>query len=119
VVNGAPTSYTLDFNTGLTQVLTDGANKYLYGNGRIGEEQAGGWQYYLLDALGSVRQLLDGEHQITASCAFGNYPMKMKLEVVFALILFRRFDFLINAVRPGLELFQSPVLKLYYAALWP
>jgi RHS repeat-associated protein len=59
VVNGAPTSYTLDLNTGLTQVLADGANKYLYGNGRIGEEQATGWQYYMGDALGSVRQLVD------------------------------------------------------------
>jgi RHS repeat-associated protein len=57
VVNGDPTTYTLDLNTGLTQVLADGANTYLYGNGRIGEEQAGGWQYYMDDALGSVRQM--------------------------------------------------------------
>ena len=29
--------YTLDLNTGLTQVLSDGTNSYLYGNGRISQ----------------------------------------------------------------------------------
>jgi len=57
VVNGDTTSYTLDLNTGLTQVLADGTNAYLYGLGRIGELQPDGWMYYLPDALGSVRQL--------------------------------------------------------------
>jgi RHS repeat-associated protein len=65
VVNGDPSSYTLDLNTGLTQVLADGANKYLYGNGRIGEEQAGGWQYHMPDALGSVRQVTNNDGLVT------------------------------------------------------
>lgn len=56
-VNGSPTTYTLDLHAGLTEVLTDGANAYLYGNGRIGEEQQAGWVYHMGDALGSVRQL--------------------------------------------------------------
>lgn len=56
-VSGSPTTYTLDLAAGLTEVLSDGANAYLYGNGRIGEEQAAGWVYHLGDALGSVRQL--------------------------------------------------------------
>ena len=56
-INGSPTSYTIDLAAGLTQVLTDSTNAYLYGVGRIGEEQPGGWQYHLGDALGSVRQL--------------------------------------------------------------
>lgn len=56
-MNGVPTTYTLDLAAGLTQVLSDGTNAYLYGNGRVGEQQAGGWQYHLGDALGSVRQL--------------------------------------------------------------
>jgi RHS repeat-associated protein len=55
--NGAPTDYTLDLATGLTQVLSDGDNAYLYGLTRIGEQQPDGWQYHLGDALGSVRQL--------------------------------------------------------------
>src|SRR3990172_12136794 len=58
-----PTNYTLDIAGGLTQVLSDSANAYLYGNGRIGEEQPGGWQYHLGDALGSVRQLVDAAWQ--------------------------------------------------------
>jgi len=64
-VNSSPISYTLDPSSslraglvsGLTQVLADGTNAYLYGVARIGEEQPGGWQYHLGDALGSVRQL--------------------------------------------------------------
>jgi RHS repeat-associated protein len=51
------TNYTLDLAAGLTQVLADGTNSYLHGLDRIGEQQPGGWQYHLGDALGSVRQL--------------------------------------------------------------
>ena len=48
MVNGVPTNYTVDLVGGLTQVLTDGTNSYLYGLGRLGEEQPGGWQYHLV-----------------------------------------------------------------------
>ena len=58
-VNGVATQYTLDLNTGLTQVLADGANTYLYGPTRIGEQQPAGFVYHLPDALGSVRQLVN------------------------------------------------------------
>lgn len=57
--NGVTTNYSLDLNAGLTQVLSDGTNTYLYGLGRIGEQQASGFAYHLGDALGSVRQLVD------------------------------------------------------------
>lgn len=69
-VNGVATGYTLDINRGLTQVLADGSNTYLYGDSRIGEEQSGGWQYHLGDALGSVRQLTDGTAAVTAARAY-------------------------------------------------
>jgi len=67
--NGVTTNYSLDLNTGLTQVLSDGTNTYLYGLGRIGEQQANGFVYHLGDALGSVRQLVDvsGVVQLTRS----------------------------------------------------
>ena len=55
--NSAVTTYTLDLNAGLTQVLADGTNTYLYGLNRIGEQQPSGFAYHLPDALGSVRQL--------------------------------------------------------------
>jgi RHS repeat-associated protein len=64
-VNGAPVSYTLDLNAGLTQVLADGTNAYLYGIGRIGEMQPSGGAYHHGDALASVRQLTDGSGAVT------------------------------------------------------
>lgn len=58
-VNDVSQDYTLDYAAGLTQVLKDGTNSYLYGLGRIGEQQPEEWLYYLSDAIGSVRQLSD------------------------------------------------------------
>ena len=56
--SGMTTNYTLDINSGLTQVLTDGTSAYLYGLGRIGQQGAE-WAYHLPDALGSIRQLAE------------------------------------------------------------
>jgi YD repeat-containing protein len=72
-VNGVTTNYTLDLNAGLTQVLSDGTNAYLYGNGRIGELQPGGFVYHLDDALGSVRQLTDATGAVTLAKAYEPY----------------------------------------------
>jgi RHS repeat-associated protein len=58
-INSEATNYTLDLVAGLTQVLEDSTNAYLYGVGRIGEEQPNSWQYHLVDVLSSVRQLTD------------------------------------------------------------
>ncbi|TET34526.1 MAG: RHS repeat-associated core domain-containing protein, partial [Anaerolineales bacterium] len=69
-VNGVPTNYSLDMVTGLTQVLSDGTNDYLYGAERIGELQPSGWRYHLSDALGSVRQLVDGAGTLAQSRSF-------------------------------------------------
>ena len=72
-VNGEVTTYILDLFGGLTQVLADGTNSYLYGLGRIGEEQPGGWAYHLADALGSVRQLADADGYVTMVQSFKPY----------------------------------------------
>jgi hypothetical protein len=80
-------SYTLDLNNWLTQVLADEMNIYLYGNGRIAQYNAGEAEYFLGDALDSVRQLSDstgavkmskiylpfGEVQSSAGAAVTNY----------------------------------------------
>ncbi len=58
-VDEETTTYVLDLNAGLTQVLDDGTNTYLYGNGRIAQVNTG-TEYFLGDALGSVRQMTDG-----------------------------------------------------------
>jgi len=74
-VNGTLIDYTLDLAAGLTQVLSDGDNAYLYGVGRIGEQQPEGWQYHLGDALGSLRQLGNVSPSVGQSAAyepFGN-----------------------------------------------
>ena len=55
--DGVPTYYTLDLNAGLTQVLADGTNTYLYGTARLGEQQPDRFVFHLADGLGSVRQL--------------------------------------------------------------
>jgi RHS repeat-associated protein len=56
-VNDQTTNYTLDLNAGLTQVLDDGTNTYLYGVDRIAQVNGENTDYFLGDALGSVRQL--------------------------------------------------------------
>jgi RHS repeat-associated protein len=71
--NGAPTTYTLDLNTGLTQVLADGTNTYLYGNGRIAQQNATDTDYFLGDALGSVRQLTDAAGVVTLAKSYEPY----------------------------------------------
>jgi RHS repeat-associated protein len=68
--NSTVTTYTLDLNAGLTQVLADGANTYLYGTMRIGELQSGGFAYHLPDALGSVRQLTDANASVTLAKSY-------------------------------------------------
>jgi RHS repeat-associated protein len=69
-VNGMPTSYWLDLSAGFTQVLASEEATYLYGLARIGEEQPSGWQFYLGDALGSVRQLVDVSNGVGAGMAY-------------------------------------------------
>jgi RHS repeat-associated protein len=69
-INGAVTTYTLDLNAGLTQVLADGANTYLYGTMRIGELQSGGFAYHLPDALGSVRQVANSSGGVTLAKSY-------------------------------------------------
>jgi len=71
--NGIVTTYTLDLNAGLTQVLADGTNTYLYGLTRIGEQQPGGFAYHLPDALGSVRQLANASGSVTLARSYEPY----------------------------------------------
>jgi hypothetical protein len=57
VLDGVSTTYTLDLNSGLTQVLADASNTYLYGLSRISqtnEETTG------CDLVGFAPQYLGG-----------------------------------------------------------
>jgi RHS repeat-associated protein len=71
--NELTTQYTMDLNAGLTQVLQDGTNTYLYGAGRIAQYGASGAEYFLGDALGSVRQLVDADGNLTLGRKYKPY----------------------------------------------
>ncbi len=66
-------AHALDLAASLPQVLGDGANTYLYGLGRIAQQNAGGSEYFLTDALGSVRQLVDASGTIVETEFFNPY----------------------------------------------
>ena len=69
-VNGNTTTYALDINTSLPEVLSDGQFTYLYGLDNIAQVNAGGTQYFLGDALNSTRQLTDASAQITLAQSY-------------------------------------------------
>ena len=66
-------NYTLDLNSGLTQVLYDGTTTYTYGLGRISQQSGNASEYFLGDALGSVRQLADQSGAITFAAPYARY----------------------------------------------
>jgi len=84
-LNGVATNYSLDLNSGLTQVLADGTNTYTYGLNRIAQTStdATGCDlctpersergYFLDDAIGSARQLTDDDAKVTLSQSYSPY----------------------------------------------
>ncbi len=85
-VNGVTTTFTMDLSpstglragSGLTQALSDGTHDYLYGHGRIAQSpitQSPNHQmeYFLGDALGSVRQLTDQTGAVTFAQTYDPY----------------------------------------------
>ena len=74
-VDSTTTTYVLDLNMGLTQVLDDGTNTYLYGNGRIAQVNST-TEYFLGDALGSVRQMADAAAVITLAKSYDPYGVE-------------------------------------------
>jgi RHS repeat-associated protein len=53
-------------------VLSDGTNTYQYGLGRLAEKSAAGTEYFLGDALGSVRQLVN-DTKVTLTRSYRPY----------------------------------------------
>jgi len=72
-IGGQTTIFTMDLASGLTQVLDDGTNTYLYGNGRIAQVNTAGTEYFLGDALGSVRQMTDASGAVTLAKSYDPY----------------------------------------------
>ena len=73
IADGVTTDYTLDINAGLTQVLQDGKQSYLYGNSRIAQIAETQTGYFLPDALGSMRQMTDSSADLTLARAYDPY----------------------------------------------
>ncbi len=76
-VDGAVTRYTLDLEAGLTQVLSDGSYAYLYGMDRLAQVSATETDYFLGDALGSVRQLADASSAVRLAKNYEPYGTVM------------------------------------------
>ena len=76
-VDGVVTRYTLDLEAGLTQVLADGSYAYLYSNERIAQVSASETDYFLGDALGSVRQLVDASGTVELAKNYEPYGSVM------------------------------------------
>jgi RHS repeat-associated protein len=73
VLNGQTTNYALDLNAGLTQVLQDGEQTYLYGVNRVAQVAETQVGYFLPDALGSVRQMVDETGAVTLQQSYSPY----------------------------------------------
>ena len=73
IADGVTTDYTLDINAGLTQVLQDGKQSYLYGNSRIAQIAETQTGYFLPDALGSMRQMTDPSADLTLARTYDPY----------------------------------------------
>jgi RHS repeat-associated protein len=73
IVNSVTADYVLDINSGLTQVLQDGTNTYLYGINRVAQGTTTQTEYFLGDALGSVRNLVDSAGMVTLTQSYTPY----------------------------------------------
>jgi len=69
-VNGETVTYTLDIASDLSQVLMDGNYTYLYGLGRLAQQNESRTDYFLTDALGSVRQLTTQDGNVSLAQSF-------------------------------------------------
>jgi len=73
ILNDTATTYSLDLNSGLTQVLADGTNTYIYGLNRIAQVSETQTGYFLGDAQGSVRQVVDPQAEILLAQSYSPY----------------------------------------------
>ena len=76
-VNDQVTTYAQDLADGLPQVLVESASQetteYVYGRDRLGQAQNDNIEWFLEDALRSVRQVVDGVGNVLLSRTYGPY----------------------------------------------
>jgi RHS repeat-associated protein len=75
--NGLTTTYLLDLNASLTQVLGETSNgqerRYLLGLDVLGQQTGNQWSYFGYDGLGSVRQVMDAAGTLQSQASFDPY----------------------------------------------
>ena len=72
-VNSQATEFVVDLNGGLSQVLSDGTNMYTYGLNRTSQVAGSEAEYFLSDALGSVRQVTDESGDVALARSYDPY----------------------------------------------
>jgi len=81
-VNGVTTTYLLDLNAGLTQVLGETTGNedswYLLGLDVIAQQQNGTWGYFGYDGLGSVRQITDSDGLVQYAANYDPYGLPIE-----------------------------------------
>jgi len=76
-VDGDVTNFAWDWASGLPEMLREGGNLYLVGQETLGQFASGEWAYYLPDALGSVRQVVDGAGAVVSAREWTPYGVEM------------------------------------------
>jgi len=76
-VDGAVTSFAWDWASGVPELLSDGDALYLVGLDTLGQREGGAWAYYLPDALGSVRQTVDGAGAVVRAREWSPYGVEI------------------------------------------
>ncbi|MEA3395906.1 MAG: hypothetical protein U9R05_00395, partial [Chloroflexota bacterium] len=59
-----------DWASGLPEMLSEGGDLYLVGHDTLGSWEGDEWDYYLPDALGSVRQGADEQGDLVSAWLF-------------------------------------------------
>ncbi len=79
IIGEQTTTFAMGYNTDLTQVLNDGTNTYIYGNERIAQVNTN-TEYFLGDALGSVRQLTNISGAVRYASAYDPYGVTVRAD---------------------------------------
>ncbi|MDY7077503.1 MAG: RHS repeat-associated core domain-containing protein [Chloroflexota bacterium] len=75
-VDGDVTTFAWDWASGVPEMLSEGDNLYLVGHDTLGVWDGAAWAYHLPDALGSVRQAVDGAGGVASSREWTPYGVE-------------------------------------------